>query len=78
MNDMRERLADLAHRQWAGWMEYLFSKSHKSVDGSVTIPALLVERWERQMRTPYAQLSESEQNSDRKEADKFIDAFKQE
>ena len=44
----------------------------KNEDGSVTIPQELVERWERQTATPYAELSGPEQDSDRKEADKFI------
>ena len=51
---------------------HLFKKSTKNEDGSVTIPQELVERWERQTATPYAELSGPEQDSDRKEADKFI------
>ena len=73
---VREQLADLCHEQWAGWMKYLFSKSIHGSDGSVVIPPELVERWRRQMETPYSQLSEPEQNSDRNEADKFIALLK--
>lgn len=68
----RDRLAALCHSQWAGWMGYLFGKSKKQPDGSVIIPADLVERWERQVGAPFADLSEKEKDSDRKEADKFI------
>lgn len=70
--DVRERLACLCHEQWSGWMEYLFSKNTLNGDGSWTMPAELVDRWQRQMRTPYSALLEPEQISDRKEADKFI------
>lgn len=73
--ELREELADLAHKQWSGWMEYLFSKGNKNEDGTFTIPAWAVERWERQLNTEYKDLSESEKDSDRNEADKFIDAF---
>lgn len=67
----REALAALCHEQWSGWMQYLFSKCEFGGD-QVQIPSWAVERWQRQMTTPYAKLSEEEKNSDRKEADKFI------
>lgn len=73
--ELREELSDLAHRQWTGWMRYLFSKGIKNEDGSFTIPAWAVERWERQVNTDYENLSESEKDSDRNEADKFINVF---
>lgn len=71
IKDLREILADLCHRQWSGWMRYLFSKCDSTMplvlsaleDGSLIIPAEFVTRWKRQMETPYAQLSESEQES---------------
>lgn len=45
---------------------------HGFKEFSVTIPAWAVERWQRQMVTPYAKLSKAEKNSDRLEADKMI------
>jgi hypothetical protein len=71
---LREKLAELAHDQWVGWMEYLFYKS-KQVDGCVVIPAWANERWRRQVATRYADLSEEEKDSDRSEADKFLAVF---
>ena len=68
-----ERLATLAHEQWSGWMQYLFSGSIENADGSATIPAWAVRRWQRQMTTPYAELSEGEKASDRAEAQRVID-----
>lgn len=70
-----ESLAAYAHEAWAGWMEYLFSRSQKSADGSVTIPPDLVARWERQMATTYADLPEGEKESDRAEAIKIMRVF---
>jgi len=69
--DLREKLAELCHSQWAGWMEYLFYKS-KQVDGCVIIPAWANDRWRRQIATKYSDLSESEKDSDRNEADRFL------
>jgi len=69
---LRERLADLCHRQWSGWMEYLFSKGTFNDDGTWTMPAWAVKRWTAQMVATYEDLSPEEQNSDRKEADRFL------
>lgn len=74
---MREDLAKLAHDQWSGWMKYLFSKGTFSDDGTFTIPKELVDRWVRQMHASYHELSEQERDSDRKEADKFLEVFEQ-
>jgi hypothetical protein len=68
---IREDLADLCHEQWSGWMRYLFRFGIQNDDGTFTIGADQVTRWQRQMQTCYADLSESEKESDRKEADKF-------
>ena len=68
----REGLAEYAHTAWAGWMRYQFSKAPLNEDGSWTMPAWAVERWQRQMSTPYAGLPESEKASDRKEADEIL------
>ena len=69
---VREGLAAYAHEAWSGWMRYLFEKSQDNNDGTVTIPAWAVERWRRQMNTPYADLPEGEKSSDRNEAEKML------
>lgn len=76
MRNLREELSDLCHKQWSGWMDYEFSKGTFNEDGSWTMPAEFVKRWQRQADTPYAELSESEQDSDRNEADKFLALLK--
>lgn len=75
---VREKLAEYAHTAWSGWMVYLFEKCEGggTVDGvepiPVVIPGWAVERWQRQMNTPYADLPENEKESDRAEADRML------
>ncbi len=68
----REAVAKLCHEQWSNWMEYLFNCTTKTLEGTVVIPKVYVERWTRQMKTQYEKLSQEEKDSDRAEADKFI------
>jgi hypothetical protein len=70
--DLREQLAVLAHEQWSGWMQYQFEKGTFNSDGTWTMPTWAVERWQRQARTPYSELSEQEKDSDRAEADRIL------
>lgn len=72
---IRVPLADLCHEQWSGWMKYLFDKSIKNKDGTVTIPKWAVDRWERQVNTNYYDLPKEEQESDLKEADRFLNVL---
>lgn len=62
-----EELADKEHVSWARWVRYLFTRCYETYDGNYVIPCELVDRWRRQMNTPYAELSEQEKQSDRNE-----------
>lgn len=75
MKHVRETLADTQHEIWSHWMRYVFLICPRNEDGSVTIPANSVERWQQQMNTPYAELAEREQASDLEQADKVIAAI---
>lgn len=84
-----ETIAEFVHDIWAKWMKYQFSKctrikttdltaETKSVNlldetGDLLIPKELVERWARQLNTPYAELPDNEKNSDRQIAMEYID-----
>jgi len=71
--ELIEQLAALSHEQWSGWMKYLFSVSGVDIDKETHIPREYTLRWLRQMDTPYAELSEIEQKSDRKEAERMLE-----
>jgi len=73
--DRRIALADLAHQQWSGWMEYLFSKCTFNEDGTAVIPAWAVTRWQRQLATPFADLPPEEQEADFSEADRVLEVL---
>lgn len=70
--ELRERLANLCQRQWSGWMEHMLGKCTSNADGSVTISAEYATALRRQVDLSYAELSEKEKDSDRKEADRFL------
>jgi len=67
-DNIREQLADYAHDAWSGWMRYLFDNWNQTN----------IDRWRRQMTTPYAELSEKEKESDRKEADRIMEIVNKE
>jgi hypothetical protein len=73
---IREAIAAVQHDQiWGRWTKYQFSKCIPNPDGSITIPAELVQRWTRQANTLYVDLPESERESDRHQADKVLIAI---
>lgn len=76
INKSREQLADVQHEIWSHWMKWVFEICPKHYDdssgSSVCIPPELVERWTRQINTPYDVLSEKEKDSDRHQADKTL------
>ena len=83
--EMRERLAALEHDQWAHWTRYMLEVlkpviglglSEARNPSTEQIKAReCIERWERQIETPYEALSESEKDSDREWADKVLAAL---
>lgn len=71
-----EVVAAVEHQRWAHWQKYLHEQCVSNPDGSLTIPAELVQRWARQLGTPYALLTTEEKQSDREQAHEYIAALK--
>ncbi|RQR51270.1 hypothetical protein DIE21_15175 [Burkholderia sp. Bp9140] len=71
-SEILEQLAAAEHERWAHWQRYMHSKALRNSDGSLTIPAELVSRWERLMKTPYAELTEDERQSDREQVQRYL------
>lgn len=67
-----EDLASIEHERWAHWQQYVHGKGTRQPDGSLLLPAELVNRWEAQIATPYANLSEGEKQSDREQVHRYL------
>jgi hypothetical protein len=72
LENLMEKLADVEHERWSHWQRYVHSKCERTTDGSLVIPAHLVDRWESQMNTPYSALSEQEKESDREQVRRYL------
>ena len=70
--DLLERLAELSHERWACWTGCMHDKIYAHGDEDEWY-----DRWLHRYRTPYAQLSEEEKESDRVEARKVLALLKQ-
>lgn len=71
-SDFLERLAAIEHERWAHWQRYMHDKASRNEDGSLTLPADLVARWERLIVTPYSDLTEAERESDRDQVRRYL------
>jgi hypothetical protein len=67
-----DTLADIEHERWAHWQKYMHEKGERQPDGSLLIPADLVAQWDRQIATPFAELSQDEKDSDRDQVQKYL------
>lgn len=76
-NELREKLAAIEHERWADWQRYVHSVCYENKGiggeptGELTIPIEFARRWERQIETPYHELSEKEKDSDREQVDRY-------
>ena len=73
MDELFEKLANIEHKRWSHWQKYLHSKCEKDKNGNLIIPAEYVKSLERQIDTPYSELTEREKDMDRQEVRKYWD-----
>jgi hypothetical protein len=76
LDGLLDELAAIEHERWAHWQRYVHSKAERQPDGSLLIPADLVARWEKQIGTPFDQLSNKEKSSDREQVQKYLPVLK--
>jgi len=70
--ELLEALASIEHDRWSHWQKYLHSRAKKQSDGSLVIAPEDVERWEKQMNSPYEILTDEEKDSDRKQVMNYL------
>ena len=73
--DAIEQLAAIEHERWSHWQRYLHAQCRPAGDGSLTIPAHLVARWERLMSSDYRELTHEEKQSDREQVRRYLPAL---
>jgi len=69
-NELFEKLATIEHERWADWQKYMHSKMFAGGD-YMCLAKPMFEYWERQINTPYEQLSEREKDSDREQVMRY-------
>jgi hypothetical protein len=72
LNQLVEELASVEHKRWAHWQRYMHDQGRRLDDGSLVIPAKLVDRWEDQIARPYSKLTDDEKESDRKQVRLYL------
>ena len=81
MNEEKiEELADKQHKIWSHWMKYFFSltnmTSYDTIGGEKMAVLYIkkdhIDRWQKQMKTNYKNLTEKEKESDRNIVRDFI------
>ncbi|KKN66522.1 hypothetical protein LCGC14_0470560 [marine sediment metagenome] len=74
MSELFEKLAAVQHDIWASWQRWVHeNKMTEDSFGDLTVQRVEYKRWQRQIKTPYDDLTESEKDSDREQVRKFWD-----
>jgi predicted house-cleaning noncanonical NTP pyrophosphatase (MazG superfamily) len=83
LDGLIEQLADIEHKRWSDWQAYLHSRLYEIDDSRVSynnhlkiLPTELYQRWERQIATPYSNLSEAEKEIDREQVRPYLNVIK--
>jgi hypothetical protein len=71
-DSLTDRLAEVEHERWSHWQRYMHSKGTRLPDGSLLLPADLVDRWNHQIGTKFKDLTEEEKESDREQVRKYL------
>lgn len=76
LDNLIERLAAIEHERWADWQRWMHKVLRDTHDPSPEYGDIL-ERWDRQIETPYNKLSEGEKQSDRDQVQRYMPLLKQ-
>lgn len=73
LRQLKEKLAAIEHERWADWQTWMHSKmvTNDNTDKWYHLPKRYFKWWQKQIKTPYADLSEKEKDSDREQVDRY-------
>lgn len=66
-DELREQLAAIEHERWGNWQEWVHTLYEDNNDMFETY----IERWKKQIATPYAELSDDEKAADMIQVDRY-------
>lgn len=70
-DELIEKLAAIEHERWADWQKWMHSMLKVNDSGEYTLPTEAIRGWDRQIETPYSELSEKEKESDREQVRRY-------
>lgn len=73
-DELIEGLAAIEHERWSNWQQWVHTRGYWQ-NGDLCLAEERVSAWERQIATPYADLSEPEKQSDREQVDRYWPLF---
>jgi len=78
---LMEKLAEIEHNRWADWQAYIMNTSFKKEkEGNgllyLSIPVEWWDNWDKQIITPYKQLSEEDKEKDREQVMRYLNLIK--
>lgn len=68
-NELRQKLAAIEHERWSDWQKWCHKIICQNDPNLQTLNVL--ERWEKQIATPYSQLTPAEKASDLEQVDRY-------
>ena len=73
LSELREKLAAIEHERWSDWQKWchkILRENLRYNDMETNLEEIL-ERWEKQIATPYSKLSNKEKASDMEQVDRY-------
>lgn len=73
VRELKEQLAAIEHERWSDWQQYMHDKMGKlnGLEDTFVLDGKHYKHWQRQIMTPYKELTEAEKNSDREQVDRY-------
>lgn len=73
ISELKEKLAAIEHERWADWQKWCHKVLREELrynDMETNLEEIL-SRWDKQIATPYPELSEQEKQSDREQVERY-------